>query len=296
MALSEERYNELKEILTGTRPPVPDYPDEIKAYLELADSEKVVRTAGGQDYTIYIRKAHNQTPASPLYIYMHGGGWAVGHEACDDYYSCWMADQIGGVVIDVDYTTSFYGDLDVMYAQTRDALEYAAAQAEALGCDPARIVMGGFSAGGHLTAGTVLRMLEEDKCPLAGVILAYSPLDLRLKPRVAPATERDKAMQVRGAAYEEMVLRGDDERRKDYIVSPLLASKLLLAKLPRTMVISAQLCEFREQDEAFAKTLSEIGIETTSCRFTFSGHGFMPHFRQEWKEASLRTARFIKSC
>ena len=296
MAWSEKRYEELVEILNSTKRPPDEYPDEIKAYNGLADYQDVEREAGGHPYHLYVRQAKNRIENAPLYIYLHGGGWAVGHAECDDFYAGFMADQIKGTVIDVDYTTSFYADIHVMYAQTRDAVEYAVENAAALGCDPARIVIGGFSAGGHLTAGVLIQLLEEGKCPFAGVILAYSPLDLRPKAAQAPATPRDEAMQVRGAAYEELALRGNDAIRYDHIVSPLLTAKQLLQKLPRMMVISAQLCEFKEQDEEFAAMISRIGVETTSCRFMRSAHGFMPHFRQEWKEASLRTARFIRSC
>ncbi len=295
MAWSEKRYDELMEILKQTSRPAAAYPEEIQAFLNLAESEVHEKEVAGHVYKNYVWKSKKRKAGAPLYIYLHGGGWAVGHDDCDCYYGSWMADQIEGVVVDVDYTTSYEGDLDVMYAQVLDAVEFATSHVEEFGCDPKRIVIGGFSAGGHLTAGITLKLLEEGKCPFAGVILAYSPLDLRLKPQAAPATDRDKVMQVRGAAYEELVLRGDDSRRMDYIVSPLLAPKTLLAKLPPMMVISAQLCEFRDQDEDFARIITQIGVETTSCRFTQSGHGFMPHFRQEWKEASLRTARFIKS-
>ena len=182
---------------------------------------------------------------------------------------------------------------DTAYAT--DAPEAAVSWAQRLGA-PDRYTANLTSAGGHLTAGVLIKLLEEGKCPFAGVILAYSPLDLRPKAAQAPATPRDEAMQVRGAAYEELALRGNDAIRYDHVVSPLLTAKQLLQKLPRMMVISAQLCEFKEQDEEFAAMISRIGVETTSCRFMRSAHGFMPHFRQEWKEASLRTARFIRSC
>ena len=298
MAWSEKRYEELMQILketSGSRPPA-EYPPEIQAFGDLAESEVIRKTVAGHPFTTYVWKSPKRQPGAPMYIYLHGGGWAVGHMDCDSYYSAWLADKLEGVVIDVDYTTSYEGDIDVMYAQCLDAAQYAVTHAEELGCDPGRVVIGGCSAGGHLAAGVVLKLLEEGTMPFAGMILCYAPLDLRFKPLTAPGTPRDEVMQVRGAAYEELVLRGDDRRRMDYIVSPLIAPKALLAKLPRTMVISAQLCDFRFEDEAFARTLAEIGVETTACRFTQSMHGFMPHFMREWEEASLRTVRFIKSC
>lgn len=298
MAWTEKRYDELMEILRKTssaRPPA-EYPAEIQAFLQLAESEVIEKNVAGHNYKIYVWKSPKRKPGAPLYIYVHGGGWAIGHMDCDSYYSAWMADKIEGVVIDVDYTTSYEGDIDVMHAQCLDAAEYACAHAEELGCDPKRISIGGYSAGGHIIAGVTLKLLEEGKSPFAGIILCYSPLDLRFKPLVAPGTPRDEIMQTRGAAFEELVLRGDDSRRMDYIISPLIAPKSLLVKLPRTMVISAQLCDFRFEDEAFAAELAQIGVEVTSCRFTQSPHGFMPHFMKEWEEASLRTVRFIKSC
>ena len=80
MAWSEKRYEELVEILNSTKRPPDVYPDEIKAYKDLAEYETVEREAGGHTYHLYVRQAKNRIPDAPLYIYLHysaGLSWVL---------------------------------------------------------------------------------------------------------------------------------------------------------------------------------------------------------------------------
>lgn len=67
-----------------------------------------------------------------------------------------------------------------------------------------------------------------------------------------------------------------------------------MKKLPSTLICSAEGCNFRHEDEEYARMLAEAGVEVTIKRFKESGHGFIPHFRQEWKEAVDFITREIK--
>ena len=102
-----------------------DIPEECRAFDQLADMETVEMPAvDGWPYKIYIFRAKNKTPDCPLHINAHGGGWLIGHMPNDTLWCAWLADQIQGVVMDIDYTTTEYASHPVAVHQGMDAARY----------------------------------------------------------------------------------------------------------------------------------------------------------------------------
>ncbi|TLY49807.1 MAG: alpha/beta hydrolase, partial [Gammaproteobacteria bacterium] len=87
----------------------------------------------------------------PALIYMHGGGWMIFSLDTHDRVMREYAARSGLMVIGVDYALApearFPTALEQVTAVTRWLL---AGHGAALGVDPARIVLGGDSAGGNL--------------------------------------------------------------------------------------------------------------------------------------------------
>ena len=107
MAINQERYDELIEILRQTGNPVhvPEmYSEEVQNFTKLSKRETVELEAEGYPFRVYINTANHKTENSPLFINIHGGGWYIGHEVNDVYFAAWLAENIGGVVVDVDYS------------------------------------------------------------------------------------------------------------------------------------------------------------------------------------------------
>ena len=292
--ISQERVNEVvKELNSNPHPPI-EYSEEIRNFLQLADEQIVKAEAGGFDYTIHVFKSRDAQPDAPLFINIHGGGWYLGHEDNDRYFSAYMADVIHGVVVDVDYTTSQYAPFDVMFAQCLDAVNYSEKNCEEWGCDKNQIFIGGYSAGGHLTAAVVNHLIKEGRHPFAGQILCYAPLDLRKKAPRSFQNEIEKIMAGRGDLFEELILRGEDHRRYETEISPALESDAVLCQCPKTLVITAGHCGFRFEDEAYAARLSVCGVVTTCVRFIDQRHGFIPHFMGAWAKAAEIMKEFIR--
>lgn len=95
----------------------------------------------------------------PVLLTIHGGGWAAG-DPTTQYYMASRFAQRGWVGISLKYrlsnklhpgTTPFDAVKDA-----RSAVRYLRAHAAELGIDPARLVVNGGSAGGHLAAATAL--------------------------------------------------------------------------------------------------------------------------------------------
>jgi acetyl esterase len=88
----------------------------------------------------------------PAMVYFHGGGYIRGSIATHDSGCRILANSSGATVISVDYRLSpeakFPEPLEDCYAAACDIVE----RAGEFGIDPARIAVGGDSAGGNLAA------------------------------------------------------------------------------------------------------------------------------------------------
>lgn len=88
----------------------------------------------------------------PVLLYLHGGGFVIGGLETHDSLCRQLARRSGGAVLALDYRLApehaFPAAVDDCWA----ALEWMASRAGTLGLDPARLAIGGDSAGGTLAA------------------------------------------------------------------------------------------------------------------------------------------------
>lgn len=122
-----------------------------------------------QTYDLYLPAPAADGRPAPLVVWIHGGAWKVGDK---NWNNVKYLVAHGYALASVDYRLS--GDAPFP-AQIRDcnlALDHVLAHAPAHGIDPARIFIGGASAGGHLA---LLLGLARDR-PDFGADPAVRPL------------------------------------------------------------------------------------------------------------------------
>lgn len=300
MPLTEERKKELLEILDRTSSKIKNaslmkYPKECEKFLDLSEEKVITRTVDGYPYTLYIYQSRNRSAGCPVHINIHGGGFAIGHAPNDSMYSSYLADQIRGIVVDLDYTTSKVAPYPAAFDQCYDAARYTFEQCEAWGGDKRKISIGGFSAGGVLAAGIVLKAADTNDFKFCLQVLGYPPLDNIINPiykkdglnRILPV-EREEA-------FTELYFAGNKKAMASPYASPIYASDEQLRKAPRTLVISAGGCNFRFEDEEYAERLASLGVEVTVKRFVGALHGFIPHFGEYWKYGADLIVRSIRN-
>jgi len=124
------------------------------------------------------RPARLYTPAeaatpSGLLVYFHGGGFVIGDLETHDAHCRRLAHYSGQRVMAVDYRLApenpFPAGHDDALAATRWAFDHAAE----LGADPARIGVGGDSAGGNLAASVAQDLKPDAARPLKLQLLLY---------------------------------------------------------------------------------------------------------------------------
>ena len=275
-----------------------DIPEECRSFIELSDMETVERPAVcGWPYRLYIFTAKNKKPASPLHINIHGGGWLIGHMPNDTLWSAWLADQIGGVVVDVDYTTTEYASFPVPLEQCMDAARYTFANLDKWGCDSRKVSCGGYSAGGQLTMSiTAVSRMRGDPLPFCLLVNGYGPNDVRYDEKeIASVPEFWKTQEYRGAGFS--VLMGDENAAlmEDPMIDFMAAPENVLSLLPPTMILGAARDAFRFQNLEQGKRLAALGVEVTMKIFPDTSHGFIPHFMPHWHEAGDMIVKAIKN-
>jgi len=233
------------------------------------EDRRIPGPAGAIPVRLYRPEA---TGPLPLLVYFHGGGWVLGGLASHDVVCRSLANAAGCAVLAIDYRLApehtFPAAVDDCYA----AASWAVANAKSLDADPARVAIGGDSAGGNLTA--VVAQLARDR---GGPALRFQLL-------VYPATDactdtpsyRENAtgyfLELEGMRwfYDHYLPAGVD--RTDPRASPMRTADL--RGLPPALVITAEFDPLRDEGEAYAARLREAGVPVTLTRYDGMIHGF----------------------
>lgn len=210
----------------------------------------------------------------PLVVHIHGGGWVLGDP--DGYERVCRAYCAAGdcVVVDVDYRRAPEHRHPTALDDCLAALAWAAAHARALGGDPARIVVTGDSAGGHLAAATC----QETSVPVALQILVYPVMSASAR---ADFPSRRALGDGSYFLREFDILRAEteyfspDDDREQAPASPLLASRAVLARQPRTVVVTAGLDPLCDEGAAYVQALKRAGVRAREWRVKGTIHGFV---------------------
>ena len=208
----------------------------------------------------------------PLLVYLHGGGWTIGDLDTHDVVCRTLAREAGCAVLAVDYRLApehrFPAALDDAVA----ALRWARREAAALGADPARIAVGGDSAGGNLAA--VAALVERDaRAPLAAQLLIYPATDQRATAPSHATNGQGYLLTADSVAWYRGHYLPDAADWTDWRASPLLAPDL--SRLPRALVLTAGFDPLRDEGLQYADALSAAGNRVQYLCFERQIHGFV---------------------
>jgi acetyl esterase/lipase len=143
-------------------------------------------TANSYEAKMDIYKRRDVTTAQPTLVWIHGGGWTGGaKETQITEFMPWL--EMGFNVVNVEYRLAKVSLAPAAVEDCLCALRYVATHAKTYGIDPAKLVVSGGSAGGHLSLTT--GMLPESagldrECPgvplpkVAGIVNFYGITDV----------------------------------------------------------------------------------------------------------------------
>ncbi len=196
--------------------------------------------------------------SAPCLIYLHGGGWVVGDLDSHDSICADLATMAGVAVLAVAYRLAPEHRHPAALDDADAALSYLRDQGKNLGVDTNRIVIGGDSAGGTLSAALCLRMRDRGDVPLNGQVLIYPYLvaDDRLPSR----HERSEAPHLSASDMQFYleIATGAADRVTDPTFTPGCAADH--RNLPPAFISAADLDPLRDDAPAYAALLKAAGV------------------------------------
>ncbi len=215
---------------------------------------------------------HRAGQPLPVMVSLHGGGFVIRGIDQDDALCRYFASEAGCVVVNVDYSVAPEHPYLQAVQECFDVVNWIVQHSEQLGVDGRRIALGGYSAGGNLTAAVALMNLNEKAFALRLQILGYAPLD-----HMTPAEDKnwlpgkqllnEKNTGLFTTSYLPIV-----EQRSHPLASPVVAQRV--AGLPPALLITAEYDLLKTDSEQYAQRLRDGGIAVDYQEFKGVDHGF----------------------
>lgn len=233
---------------TFTRRPEHLLKPEVKAYsIRPLLKNRIFRPRGSENQRL------------PLYLDLHGGGWAVADPETDDEFCSFLAQNYNSIVVSVDYRKSPSYKFPCAVTDVV-AITDAVLTDESLGIDDSRVAMGGFSSGGNLAFAACQNKLIRDRIHALvgfypGLDLAESLEDkLSHRPKEAGKDILKSSVNLLARAY---VPYGTN--RKDPLLSPIYAQR---ENLPASVyLVGAEYDMLCHEANRMAEALTDIQWE-----------------------------------
>lgn len=245
----------------------------------------------GGDIPVRVYTPEGEGPF-PALVWFHGGGWTIGTLDENEFSSRAVCAAAPAVVISVDYRLAPENPYPAAADDAYAALRWAHDEAERLSVDPARIAVGGESAGGNLAAVAALKARD-----LGGPALALQVL-------VSPVVGHCDDGRASYDAYAEgyfLARSGmewfftqyprDVRDLSDPYLLPLRAKDL--SALPRALVLEAEYDVLRDEGEEYARALERAGNDVEYVCFDGLIHGFFGLLATELSDSAAAHAKVV---
>ncbi|MGA0572908.1 alpha/beta hydrolase [Variovorax sp. VNK109] len=212
--------------------------------------------------------------ALPLLVYFHGGGWVIGDLDTHETLCQQLADLSACAVLSVDYRLAPEHRFPAAVDDAVAAAQWAAVNAARLGIDPARIAVGGDSAGGNLAAVAALALRDAGGPALRFQLLIYPVTDQRRGSESYRTRATGYGLGADTMAYFcAHYLHDEAQHATDWRASPLLHKDH--SRLPPAFVLVAGYDPLRDEGMAYAQALSAAGTPATLVSYERQMHGFI---------------------
>lgn len=248
------------------------------------------RTIPGPAGEIPLRILRPRGAVRGVYLHFHGGGHVLGSEDMMDPALEAVANRAGAVVVTVGYRLA----PEHPYPAGPDDCEAAAlwlVQNARRELDTERFVIGGESAGAHLSAVTLVRLRDRHGAtPFCGANLAYGIYDLTFTPTVRSWGERNLVLSTPIIEWFANHFVPDRAKRATPDVSPLYAD---LRGLPSALFVVGTLDPLLDDSLFMAARWSAAGNEAELAVYPGGVHAFNMFPTPLAESANRRSQGFV---
>lgn len=263
----------------------------LQGYAVDLTSRKVLLDTGAGKMKMIVMEPEKPSGPVPGILWIHGGGYMTGgsymvHVSCGKM----LAKEYGGVVVSPEYRLASKAPYPAALEDCYAALWWMYHNANSLGIDRSRIVVGGESAGGGLAAALCIYARDKGEIPIALQLPLYPMIDCEDTPSSAhnPGLTWGTSRNHWGWRHYLGEMYGSDcvskyasaARETDYSGLPPCY----------TYVLDGE--PFRDETLTFVKNLQEAGVEAYVD--VYHGNVHAADLLMPWKAASRASKAKLK--
>ena len=209
---------------------------------------------------------------APCLVFFHGGGWVIGDLDSHDVVCRKLAHEAELIVISVDYRLAPEHKFPAAVDDAITATKWIAGNAQRLGIDATRLMVGGDSAGGNLAAVVALSARDGNGPAIAGQVLIYPATDFAMTHPSHREPETSILLTHTVIKWFRDHYLNSLADGRDWRASPARANTL--AGLPPAYVMTAGADPLRDEGNEYAERLKASGVAVTFRTYPGQFHGF----------------------
>jgi acetyl esterase/lipase len=233
--------------------------------------------SGSPDVKLRMFRPQGETGKLACLYWIQGGGYVLPAPDLDDQICGDIAKTLPCAVISVQWRRAPEAPFPAASDDCFAGLQWAVTNAESLGLDTTRLVVGGASSGGGAAASLAIRVRDQAEFPIAHQVLIYPMLD-----------DRNTTPSSKDVTDPELWNRQDNEIAwRAYLgetygtpnVSPYAAPARMehLEGLAPATILTGEFDLFRDENIEYAQRLMHAGINTELHVYPAVHHGFDRH-------------------
>ncbi len=239
---------------------------------EIAGREIFIPIPGGELRALLY--APDASGPAPLFVDLHGGAFIFGSPEEDDHFCTALCRELGMVVVSLDYPLAPEARHPVALEQIYAAIRSMRNDGPRYGIDPARVAIGGHSAGACLATAICMLAKRRGDLPLMCQVLDHPALDmgctLPQQARYRDELELSQALLDFGAGCYAT----QKQYASDPLCTPCVATPEELEGLPPAVILTCERDSLRTEGEIYAGMLARSGVALRFMRFSGAIHGF----------------------
>lgn len=210
-----------------------------------------------------------------MIFYIHGAGWVFGSAQTHDKLIRELAVRTNSVVVFPEYSCSPEAKYPTAIEQSYAVLQKLSELAESKGLDLTELAVAGDSVGGNMATVMTILTKERQGLPIQKQLLFYPVTDANFTTDSYQEFAENYFLTKEGMKWFWDQYTTDDSERSEITASPLRATSEDLADLPPALILTGEADVLRDEGEAYARKLRDVGVAVTQVRFQGMIHDFV---------------------